>query len=124
MYDKTSFVALGRISDDEIIQNELAGILALAWRCLHAEITHSRLDNIKINLDTAYKRVIYMAHSRYTSNASQWQEWVETKIHQYEPRVIPKKHHDKLVFEQGYEGDYVLNSHITNEVQRLRTAQN
>ena len=55
--DKTSFIALGRLSDTEVVPNTLAGILVLAWRCLYAAITTSRIDNLPLKLEAAYKRI-------------------------------------------------------------------
>ena len=56
--DVTAFLVLGAISETEIANEEIIGILTIAWRCLYAEITAARLDGRRLNLERAPKKSV------------------------------------------------------------------
>ena len=117
-----SFIALGRINKEEVICNELAGIMSIAWRCLYAAITESRKEDNPLNLEKAYDRTIRMAHTRYVSNAEGWKEWAQNTTHQTKRKIIPMRHQEKVVFHQEPPGDYTIASVITSEIVKLNNS--
>ena len=42
----SALLAVGRLSDTQVIDKNLSGILFLAWRCLYAELVRGRVENV------------------------------------------------------------------------------
>ena len=105
-----------RIDKNTQISNELAGIMALAWRCLYAEIVDSRKNSKTLSTDKAYKRLISMVHSRTTAEANRWKKWAERSEHQRKELIIPLKHREKTIYSQDPMGSYEIAGVIRREL--------
>ena len=64
------FVILGviHVGHNKVVCNEGVAILALAWRCLYAELVKSRIDDKNPNLETALKRTVAMLIADWQSH--------------------------------------------------------
>ena len=58
------FLVLGVLGPDKVVDKEGAGMLAIAWRCLYAEIVSARVDRKQVDLARALKRATAMLISR------------------------------------------------------------
>ena len=57
--DRTNaFIILGIRANDQPVSPEGAGILAIAWRCLYAEVTASRVEERRLDLNKALRRTL------------------------------------------------------------------
>ena len=118
---KPAFIALGRIDEDNQIRNELAGIMALAWRCIYAEIVSSRKNNTPLSTEKAHDRLISMVHSRTVAEANKWKRWVEKTFFQRKMESIPMKHWDKVIYVQGPLGEFEVSSTIVRALDKQRS---
>ena len=63
MQNRTLFIALGIKDKQHKANEELIGIFSIAWRCLYAEITRSRVENAPFKLENAKKRSFCMIYN-------------------------------------------------------------
>ena len=64
---KPVFLATRCFSCKKMAPEEVIGIFSIAWRCLYAELTKSRLENHIFSAKDAKRRAICMIHSRLTA---------------------------------------------------------
>ena len=83
------------------------------------EATH---DNVPLDLEKAYKRLIAMTASRLKGYGLRWREWVQTGQYIAKPRVIGRKNQDKTVIKHSPDGEYEIHDAIIQEAQRLNIA--
>ena len=103
-----AYLILGRVASGKAVHHAAAGILALAWRCLYAETTRAHVERKSLRLFAARRRLGSLLRTRVTAYGEKWLKWVHTGIHLEEPRVIPKKYHERGVIRQGWEGEYEI----------------
>ena len=60
--DTTAFLVTGQLTEDEVASEEVIGIFSIAWRCLYAAITKSRMENLELDLETAVNRAYWLLH--------------------------------------------------------------
>ena len=58
------FIILGITETNGIVCKEGAAILAIAWRCLYAEITRARVEDTALDLNKALRRTRALLISR------------------------------------------------------------
>ena len=114
-----TFLLFGRISDKEVVDQETADVLFIAWRCLYAAITKSRIEQKQIDLAKAYKRCIQILISRVKAHASFWERWVHKAIHATRPHLIPEKHRENLLFQQEIMGEWSISNTLLDEAKRI-----
>ena len=56
--NRTPFLLVGRMDKEEAASYAQLSVLVIAWRCLYAERTHSRIEDTLCNLKKALKRTI------------------------------------------------------------------
>ena len=115
-----AFIALGRIDSTNQIVNELAGIMALAWRCIYAEIVESRKTGSPLSTEKAHDRLISMVHSRTVAEASRWKKWVDKSLFQTKKETIPMKHWDKIIYTQEPMGEYQVAGTIQTALDEVK----
>ena len=64
---KPVFLATRCHSCKKMAPEEVIGIFSIAWRCLYAELTKSRLENHIFSAKDAKRRAVCMIHSRLTA---------------------------------------------------------
>ena len=115
----SALLAVGRLSDTQVIDKNLSGILFLAWRCLYAELVRGRVENVTPDLKTAYKRVIMMNISRLRYYGEKWLRWARKNKHTGNNSHIPERHQHKRVLRQYAHGEYEINQIFYDEYARL-----
>ena len=115
----TAFLATGALSDTDAIPYNYAGLWFLGWRCLYAEIVHSRVEQVPIDLKKALTRWTAMVISRLKSYGYYWRTWVNQGIHKKHIRIIPRKHRDKGVLQQEADGEYDIATPLWNLAKEL-----
>ena len=116
---RSAFLAVGRLSDTQVVGKNHSGILFLAWRCLYAELVRGRVENVTPDLKTAYKRVIMMNISRLQYYGEKWLRWARKNTHTGNNSCIPERHRHKQVLEQYAHGEYEINQIFYDEYARL-----
>ena len=74
------------------MHREAAALIALGWRCLYAEITHARVDNVQIDLKRALKRTIAMSIARIKAYGERWHRWYRRICHTPKCKLVQTKH--------------------------------
>jgi hypothetical protein len=69
------FLLFGMVGNNKMVDKEEAGILFLAWRVLYAEIVHARLENHRLRLQQAYKRLVGLLILRVKASGQKWYRW-------------------------------------------------
>ena len=70
------FLILGLVGENKITCKEGLAILALAWRCLYAEITRSRAEDNEALLHKALARTVALLISRIKAYGEKWRKLV------------------------------------------------
>ena len=66
------FWIFGARDDGTYANDEEAGVIQLAWRCLYAETIHARKEKKKLRLDATYARTVLMIISRPKAQGQKW----------------------------------------------------
>lgn len=114
------FLLAGQISDEERLPHELNGILFISWRCLYAEITHAHATGQGPDTLKAFTRAVSMIIGRLTAYGEKWKRWVIAGSNLDPPRIIPHKHHEKIVLTNTVEGDYEIHPALPTMLDALR----
>ena len=77
---REAFWLLGRMDQTQTTGGAQAGIIFLAWRCLYAEIVHTRVDETPMTLKRAYNRVWQMTISRLKAEGERWRHWHKVNV--------------------------------------------
>ena len=110
----TDFLITGQLSDEQTAGREYLGVLFIAFRCLYAALTESRLDSVPLDLEAAYERLVSMVVSRLNASGEKWLEWVRRGERKRKPHIIPQRHCDKCVMSCEPTGEYKLHDAIVN----------
>ena len=110
--DRRAFLVTGALAANRVINRNLAGVLSLAWRCLYAARTKSRIDNKPLDLDSAVERTYAMTFTRLTAYGVKWRRWVRKNHHTDQKHVIPEKERDKKLITQDAKGAFTLNREL------------
>ena len=117
--DDTDFLITGQLSDVKTVGREYVGVIFIAFRCLYAAITESRLDAVPLDLAAAYDRTVSMVVSRLNAVGEKWKEWVRRGERKRTPHIIPKKHCEKCVMSSEPDGEYGLHPAILAVKQEI-----
>ena len=122
----TDFLITGQLSDEKTAGWEYLGIVFIAFRCLYAATTESRLDSVPLDLEAAYERLVSMVVSRLNASGEKWLDWVRRGERKRKPHIIPKRHCEKCVMSCEPTGEYKLHDAIVNAkcaVDLMRTTR-
>ena len=118
--DTTKFVILGVLTRTKVVDRDAAGMLFIAWRCLYAEVVAARLESRSLQLEATYKRTVGLIIIRLKAYGKRWYDWVSTKrLTRSSKKIIPKKHRKKPLISSTADGNYVINSKLLAEYERL-----
>ena len=120
--DVADFLVTGQLSDTKTAPREYLGVVFIAFRCLYAEITASRIDQVPLNLSAAYDRTVSMVVSRLNAVGEKWLDWVRRGERKRHPHVIPVKHCEKCVMSCEPMGDYTVHGALTEALEARRKA--
>ena len=98
----------------KICSRETAGIIALGWRCLYAEIIRCRKDKLweDLNLKKALSRTISMLVSRITAYGRKWKLWYMKTRNTSNAKLIARKHQNYKLIKISRTADYEVNSKL------------
>ena len=86
------FIILGITETNQIVCKEGAAILAIAWRCLYAEITRARVEDTNLDLSKALRRTFALIISRVKAYGEKWKLWYNKQRMQAHARIIDAKY--------------------------------
>ena len=98
---------------DKVCDRETAGILALAWRCLYAEITRSRIENTDFNLQKALSRVLNMLKSRILAYGTKWRRWYMRTSRTTRAKKVPRKHQKYKLIKVNDNAEFEISEKMT-----------
>ena len=120
---------MGRVDDEEVVDDVQAGMMFIAWRCLYAEIVKTREENEKRhqrhqrhqwpNLKKAYKRCLQMIISRVTAYGEKWRKWCKLNRGTSKKSIIPLRCRNRKLIQQDMHGDYKINQELIDEYKSL-----
>ena len=117
--DVTDFLITGQLNAEKTVPKEFSGVVFIAFRCLYAAITESRLDAVPLDLSAAYDRMVSMVVSRLNAVGEKWRSWVSRGEGKHKPHVIPLKHCQKCVMTHEPMGDYELHPALLAEKREI-----
>ena len=113
------FWVAGRISKDEYVDKEGAGVLFLAWRCLYADVVQARINDRSLRLRHTYARLILMTISRLKANGQKWYQWYSRirKIRQQRTKYFPKRFRTRKLVRTERDASYTINPILYKEFE-------
>ena len=102
------FIILGITEMNGIACKEGAAILAIAWRCLYAEITRARIEDTTLDLNKALRRTFALLISRVKAYGEKWKLWYNKQRMQAHARIIAAKYRQLALIDQDEEGKYTV----------------
>ena len=119
-FERTSiFRVLGIMSEEKIVDKEGAGLLALAWRCLYAEIVSARIESTEPDLEKALRRTVSMLVGRVKAYGEKWRRWHLRNRHTTKKSVIPLRHRNYKMIEVEEDGTYHVHEGLTAFLETL-----
>ena len=115
-----SYLAVGRLTSQDVVSKDHSGILFIAWRCLYAELVRGRIENVRPNIKNAYIRTLQLTHTRLVNYSEFWLKWVRKNRGTSKKSHIPEKHQDKKILKHNADGVYQISGSIHAELNRLR----
>ena len=88
--NKAAFLATRRYTNTSVAPEEVIGIFSIAWRCLYAEITKTRLENHIFSLKNAKRRAVCLLHSRLTAYGKLCRDFSSERQHSGRKFLLPK----------------------------------
>ena len=85
-----------------------------------ARVVGSRVDDVPIDLQRAYKRTLQLTISRLRAYGEKWKLWCNKNRHTGLKSIIPVDKRDRTVIEQDMEGDYQLHPILIQEFTRIQ----
>tara|TARA_B110000046_G_scaffold118207_1_gene125009 strand:+ start:2316 stop:6662 length:4347 start_codon:yes stop_codon:yes gene_type:complete len=110
--DETAFIILGRIDTDTTIDENLAGIMFLAWRCLYAEITRARIERDNPDMGVALTRTGAMCVTRLMTYGAFWRKWSKQRILTNRGHITALSLRERRVFKMNSIGEYEVHEEI------------
>ena len=119
-YERTSvFRVLGIMSGNETVDKEGAGLLALAWRCMYAEIVRARVEDTEPLLEKALKRTVSMMIGRVKAYGEKWRRWHLRNRNTTRNNIIPLRHRNYKMIEVEQDGTYYVAEELTAFLEEL-----
>ena len=107
--ERQYFWLFGRLSEEETVGDITSGIIFIAWRCLYAELVHSKVDKVPISLKAAVLRVWQMVITRLKAEGFKWRQWNLINENTGNKSRIPEEHQNKIVINCDRFGEYHIN---------------
>ena len=116
------FWITGERSDGKYIDVEGAGILFLAWRCLHAETVRARTKSEHLKLKHAYARVVLMSISRLKAQGQKWYRWYSRTrgISEHKVKEFPKRYRKRRLMTTTATADYEISDVLLQEYDSVK----
>ena len=111
--NKVAFLATRRYTNKSVAPEEVIGIFSIAWRCLYAEITKTRLENHIFTLKDAKRRAICLLHSRLTAYGKLCKDFSSERRYTGRKYLLPKKLSKRTLIKVYRNGDYDIHDNIT-----------
>ena len=119
------FLILGCIRDGDkwnTVDQATAGVITIAWRCLYAEITNSKIQERPLNLERALLRTFQMIISRLRAYGLRWKRWSIKNSNISQKWIIPESYRDRGLIKQTFDGDFSLNKTLFQIALSLRNS--
>jgi hypothetical protein len=87
-------------------------MLYIAWRCLYAEVVHSRVEGTRMDVGRALHRVWQMTITRLRAEGEKWRRWHVINVGSGRKSYFPKKYQDRKVITFDEYANYKINSLI------------
>ena len=110
--NKVAFLATRRYTSDAVAPEEVIGIFSIAWRCLYAEITKTRLENHTFSLKDAKRRAICLIHSRLTAYGKLCKDFCSERRYTGRKFLLPKKLSKRTLIQVNQHGEYEIHYNI------------
>ena len=115
-----TFIILGITEMNGIACKEGAAILAIAWRCLYAEITRARIEDTALDLNKALRRTFALLISRVKAYGEKWKLWYNKQRMQAHARIIAAKYRQLALIDQDEEGKYTVASALIKAYEEAK----
>ena len=99
-------------TSDSVAPEEVIGIFSIAWRCLYAEITKTRLENHKFSLKDAKRRAVCLLHSRLTAYGKLCKDFCSERRYTGRKFLLPKKLSKRTLIKVDRQGAYEIHYNI------------
>ena len=109
---KPVFLATRCYSCESTAPEEVIGIFSIAWRCLYAELTKTRLENHTFSPKDAKRRAICMIHSRLTAYGKLCKNFSVERRYTGRKYRLPKKLSKRTLIKVDTLGSYTLHDNI------------
>ena len=109
---KPVFLATRCFSCKKMAPEEVIGIFSIAWRCLYAELTKSRLENHIFSAKDAKRRAICMIHCRLTAYGKLCRNFSVERRFTGRKFRLPKKLSKRTLIKVDTLGDYTIHENI------------
>ena len=110
---REAFWLLGCMGSGKVVGQAQAGIIFIAWRCLYAEIVHSRVEGTPARMTRAHNRVWQMTITRLRAEGERWKKWhrinVGSGCKSYYPEQLREK---KVMTFLNHKAEYKLHPRI------------
>ena len=111
--DREAFWLLGCLGGGRVVGPAQAGIIFIAWRCLYAEIVHSRVEGTPARMTRAHNRVWQMTITRLRAEGERWKRWhrinVGSGCKSYYPEQLREK---KVMTFLNHKAEYKIHPRI------------
>ena len=104
------------------VDQATAGIIAIAWRCLYAEITNSKIHDHPLNLERALLRTFQMIISRLRAYGLRWKRWSIKNSNTSQKWIVPESYRDRGLIKQTFDGEFSLNKTLFRIAYSLRNS--
>ena len=101
-----------RYTNTSVAPEEVIGIFSIAWRCLYAEITKTRLENHILSLKNAKRRAVCLLHSRLTAYGKLCRDFSSERQHTGRKFLLPKKLSERTLIKVKRNGEYHIHHNI------------
>ena len=116
------FWLFGARDDDTYVDDEEAGVIQLAWRCLYAETVHARKEKKILRMDAAYARTVLMIISRLKAQGQKWYRWYSKTrgISREKVKLFPIKYRNRKLLTTRADASYTINSTLLAEYESTK----
>ena len=119
---RSDFILLGKINRRAYVDQEEAGVLFLAWRCIYAEVVTARLEDKILNLKRAYARCVRLLVSRLKANGLKWYLWFSRTrgIQPKKVKLFPLRYRKRKLITTTAHAEYTINPTLLAEIDQLQ----
>ena len=116
------FWLTGVTNTGKLADNETAGIIFLAWRCLYAAVTKARVNDKPLNMEAAYARLILLIISRLKAQGQKWYRWYSRTrgISSKKVKAFPKRYRKRKLIQTTADASYTINAALFKEYENVK----